>query len=75
MIKTKYYNNNGWTIYECDRCHKEIDKFETYRINIRYLKKDKNIKTLHLCKRCVQISLAIVNKKLGGGIDEGPKQN
>lgn len=63
MIKTKYYNNKGKTIYECDRCHKELSKKETYRISIHSQAKDgKIIKSLHLCKRCTQISLALVKK-------------
>lgn len=63
MINTKYYNNKGKTIYECDRCHKLLEKEDgLYRIGIYNMARSKTVKTLHLCKRCTQISLAIVNK-------------
>lgn len=64
MIRKKYYENNGKTIYECDRCHKEMEGTDgVYRINIQNLAKSgKTVKSLHLCKRCTQISLAIVKK-------------
>lgn len=63
MIKTEYYNNKGKTIYECDRCHKLLEKDGgLYRVGIHSYKSNKTVKTLHLCKRCVKISLAIVNK-------------
>lgn len=63
MIKTKYYCNKGETIYECDRCHAECGRKDTYRISIHnQLQAGKTIKSIHLCKHCTQVILAIVKK-------------
>lgn len=63
MIKTKYYYNKGETIYECDRCHVECSKKDTYRISIyNQAQTNKVIKSLHLCKHCTQVILSVVKK-------------
>lgn len=63
MIKTKYYYNKGETIYECDRCHTECERKDTYRISIHnQAQGGKTLKSIHLCKHCTQVILSIVKK-------------
>ncbi len=56
MIIEKYYNNNGKTIYECDRCKKVIDTSKENRIRVHTQisqnSKYKNLNSWDFCERC-----------------------
>lgn len=67
MIIKKYYENNGNTVYRCDRCDAIIDTSEQtkYQLNISSSKsKGKNIYSYHLCRRCCRIIVNFIEKGL-----------
>lgn len=71
MLIKKYYQNNGCSIYECDRCKKVIDTAKERRIRIAAEECHKSkyhlVKSWDLCMNCfVALQRGIakgVNKK------------